>query len=323
MCSQYQPASYNMPGSAMYGSPVKEKMGGFRHRELSPVKQRVKQSIVSWDALMPKWQKYVLGYGGMFSILYMISRMSNDSTFAITVLTIMSLFSFMFITAYVEINGPQGISVEMVEAYTVKLVLTNITMLPTDAYRPHCYTGDTFFLLGELAQMLFCFRLLYLLRREYTMLGANETTSMICNIVVKMFTNTRMMFGCYLPVTALALCLRGDFSESFIVNMGYAIMTYMEVFVHLPQLHMIHKEGKVHGWTAHFLIAQVLGRIGITLFWVRAWRENFNNMFGVCVLGSWILQLLVMVEFIYIYCKFIWRTGSFSIQNTMKLDDFV
>ena len=111
---------------------------------------------------------------------------------------------------------------------------------------------------------------------------------------------------------ALAVLIHPNMADEAPVNILWAVHLYIDAIAMLPQLWMLSKVGgQVKGQTVHYIAATLLSNLLSGLFWFYACPEfiphedgtSTINITGLAVNGAHVVQVLLLLDFGYFYCK--------------------
>lgn len=125
-----------------------------------------------------------------------------------------------------------------------------------------------------------------------------------------------MIVGCFL----LAMLIHPNLNRRFHWDVCWTGACYLETLAMFPQLWMLTKRGgEVDGLTSHFVVLMNVARLSSFYFWYAAYAElrpknggyGGYNVPGCAVIGAHLLQLLLSMDFLYMYFKSVVRANSF------------
>jgi len=194
-----------------------------------------------------------------------------------------------------------GISSQSVSLFIISLLFRIFTTTIFDGYLPVDKSGDYMVQVMDTGSVLAAFYLLYASQKKYVHTYQDE--------------NDTMPIGQILVSCAIsAFFIHGKLNHNFFDNL-WAFSLNVEVFQLLPQLYMMAKVGGVvDAATAHYVGNIVLACVSRFVFWMwaipgckglsspegYAWNMEMGGFF---ILGAYILQTFIAMDFMYYYVK--------------------
>jgi len=195
-----------------------------------------------------------------------------------------------------------GISGKALIMHAAKLLCRLGTTVFIDVYLPVDKTGDWIYQVADavslvlVAHILFCMHVSH--KASYQ--AAEDTMDV-----------WKMILG----ASVLAVFLHPCMAHWAPVDILWAAHLYIDAVAMLPQLWMMSKVGgQVKAMTAHYIAATLLSNLLSGLFWFYASPEFLHqaqlagststiNIHGLAVNGAHMVQVLLLLDFGYFYCK--------------------
>jgi len=201
-----------------------------------------------------------------------------------------------------------GVSSQSLVLFIASLTFRIFTTTVFDGYLPVDKSGDFMVQVMDTSSVISALYLLYACQKKYAHTYQEE--------------NDTMPIGSILVSCAISACfIHGKLNHNFFDKL-WAFSLNVEVFQLLPQLHMLAKAGGVvDAATAHYVGNIVLSCLSRFVFWIWAIPgckglsspEGYTwsmEMGGFYILGAYILQTLISLDFTYYYVKAWWRGCS-------------
>jgi len=202
-----------------------------------------------------------------------------------------------------------GISSQSLVLFIISLSFRIFTTLVFDGYLPVDKSGDFMVQMMDAASCLSALYILYAAQKLYAHTYQEE--------------NDTMPIGAILLSCVISACyIHGQLNHNFFDKL-WAFSLNVEVFQLVPQLYMMAKVGGVvDAATAHFVGNVVLACLSRFVFWIWAipgckglagpgqgysWNMELGAFY---ILGAYLLQTLIALDFTYYYVKAWWRGCS-------------
>lgn len=113
-----------------------------------------------------------------------------------------------------------------------------------------------------------------------------------------------MVLGCFI----LAVIVHPNLDRFTLFDILWTTGCYLETLSMLPQLWMLSKMHEVEAFTSHFVVLSFLARVCSLVFWYRGFAElkpahGGFNFPGWGVMGAHVTQLLLSLDFVFLYIK--------------------
>jgi len=237
---------------------------------------------------------------GLFAttLLFVAHFLSDrDFSFLMTVASLISMFAFLMVFVNIAaVRSAAGVSVKMVELYTIVIIARLCSILPFEGYLPYDRTGDWLYQTVEVLCLVLALGILFISKRTFsnTYDPANDSFPILYLII---------------PTLALAILFHPSLNNFMPCDIAWTFAIYLESFACLPQLFLFQKEGTVQPFTGHFLAGQTLSKFLGFLFWVSSYTElnmsakGIKRFVGIWVILMQVMQLVVMADFLWHYLR--------------------
>lgn len=202
--------------------------------------------------------------------------------------------------AIVSRKSVRGVSLRSMGMQSVSFFLRLCSTCWLKGYIPVDSTGDWLYQLADFAAWVLCMQICYLIYVPYnSTYQANEDS----------FAAVYTCIGCF----CLAVLIHPDLNNRPFFDALWTSSLYVDVVSTLPQLWMMGRlGGKVDALSAHYVALIALSRAVDMIFWYYGFEElapedGAFNLAGWTVLGAHFVQLLLMWDFIYCYCRSIYN----------------
>ena len=201
-----------------------------------------------------------------------------------------------------------GISAQSMVLFIVSLSARVLTTTVYEGYLPVDRSGDRLVQIMDTCSLLCAMYLLYAAQKKYVHTYQEEEDSMSVGPLL-------------LSCAVASYFIRGALNRNVIFDTLWAFSLDVEVFQLMPQLYMMTKiGGTVDTATAHFVGNMVAACLGRFIFWIwaipgckelstpdgYAWNMAMGGYF---ILGAYIVQTIISLDFMYYYVK-AWLSGG-------------
>lgn len=272
-----------------------------------------------YEAQVPEWKKldrnetscnpcnlqrnYLLLYLSTFVICCLIWQTFHDIGLS-TLLTVSTLIQVVALAALAiavfSRESVRGISLRSCAMQGTSFALRLTSTCWLRGYIPVDSTGDWLYQLSDFCACSICACICYagygVYRGSYQEVEDTFPAGKVC---------------CVCGV--LALLVHPDLNNRLIFDSIWTSSLYIDVVSTLPQLWMIGKlGGKFDALSAHYVALVAVARVVDMVFWYHGFEElapenGGFNVAGWVVLGSHVVHLLLMWDFIYCYLRAIYR----------------
>jgi len=135
------------------------------------------------------------------------------------------------------------------------------------------------------------------------------------------------------PCLILSLLVHPSLNNFFVTDCAWAFACYLETWAVMPQLVMLKKGDKkntiiVEPYTAHWVFSLALARFCHFVFWIFSYHELNSSeasssfaggIVGYIVMLFQVLQLLLMMDYIYFYLRSAARGESMKMPGNLSL----
>jgi len=224
-------------------------------------------------------------------------------TSILTLSVIAQALSFMVLQVQISASkSVAGISAKTLGMHVVKLLCRLWVTLFFDRYLPTDKTGDWVYQVADAVSLLMVLCILYRIHVSHKASYQAAEDSMDAR---------KLILGAFV----LAVLVHPKMAEWTYLNILWAVHLYIDAIAMLPQLWMLPKvRGQVRGQSAHYIAATLLSNLLSGLFWFYACPEfaiheegtsltSAINITGLAVNGAHVVQVLLLLDFGYFYCK--------------------
>jgi len=201
----------------------------------------------------------------------------------------------------------EGISSRSLVIFAASLSCRVFATIMYDGYLPVDKTGDMWIQIMDGCSLACAIYLLYLVHKTHVHTYQEEHDELsILPIVVSCVTSS--------------FFIRAELNRDPLFDVIWALSLNLEIFQMLPQLYMLTKAGGfVDNTTAHYVMNIFMGCVCRFTFWIWAtpkqkelagpnrgfsWNMNVGAYY---ILGAYIIQTLIMLDFMFYYVRAWWR----------------
>ena len=278
---------------------------------------KVKNVIKDPQALMfeaKKRKKDIIFWGSTIIAILLIFLIfsSKDFSFFLVLSSLTQMFAFIIILVKVtNYQSCSGLSSNTLICYFILLFARLTSTLFYVGYLPSDSSGTWLYQLTDTISCIICGFLLYLMHGKY-----KETSDI-------MLDNKLPFYYLAIPAYLLALLIRSNLNQNMFTDTNWCFSMYLEAVAIFPQILLFTiKKGQIEYFTSHYVALCGLSRLFSLVFWFDTYEELKNLQswtgywVGYFVIGSQILQLLIMADYYYIYFKSLLKGQSI---NTMDI----
>ena len=225
------------------------------------------------------------------SLYFVLSSMAQTLSFVIIMLRV---------TQY---QSCSGISINYLICFIIMILSRLITNIFSSYDIQIDIVNSIFLYLSQFISLLICFYLLYLIYFVYP-----ETSD-------KMLDNKIPFYYLLIPSLILAILFKPYIFRNWFFDLMFIYSIILESVAIYPQIILFSiKKGEIETYTSNFIAFQGLSTIFILIFWYKNYFSlNDNDSLllggysGYVVIGSEILQLIIMGYYFYLYFKSIMK----------------
>ena len=225
------------------------------------------------------------------SLYFVLSSMAQTLSFIIIMLRV---------TQY---QSCSGISINYLICFIIMILSRLITNIFSSYDIRIDIVNSIFLYLSQFTSLLICFYLLYLIYFIYP-----ETSD-------KMLDNKIPFYYLLIPSLILAILFKPYIFKNWFFDLMFIYSILLESVAIYPQIILFTiKKGEIETYTSNFIAFQGLSTIFVLIFWYKNYfslNDNDSLLFGgysgYVVIGSEILQLLIMAYYFYLYFKSIMK----------------
>lgn len=225
------------------------------------------------------------------SLYFVLSSMAQTLSFVIIMLRV---------TQY---QSCSGISINYLICFIIMILSRLITNIFSSYDIQIDIVNSIFLYLSQFISLLICFYLLYLIYLVYP-----ETSD-------KMLDNKIPFYYLLIPSLILAILFKPYIFRNWFFDLMFIYSIILESVAIYPQIILFSiKKGEIETYTSNFIAFQGLSTIFVLIFWYKNYFSlNDNDSLllggysGYVVIGSEILQLIIMGYYFYLYFKSIMK----------------
>jgi hypothetical protein len=224
------------------------------------------------------------------------------------------MFAFIIVLIKVySFQNSSGLSVNTLICYALLLTARLFTNLLFSGYLPSDNSGDWFYQLTEFISLLCVLLLIFLTLNTY-----KETSD---------YMNDKVHYYYLAIPTFILSCIVHTSLNGFLpTDISWCFSMYLEAVAIFPQIQLfIVKKGQIETYTSHYVALCGLSRFLSLIFWWDTYPElntdeaNSISLFcGYCgyfIIASQVLQLLIMVDYYYLYFKSLFKGETMNTLN--------
>ena len=259
----------------------------------------------------------ILWIAGIFFILLIYFFISSkDFSFLLILSSIIQLLSMiMLITKVWTHRNSSGISLNTIISYIFIMASRLSSTLFYNGYLPADDAGDWFYQLIEILTLLSLILLYYIISRMY-----KDTYNKDLDIIDFKYL--------VIPCISLAFLAHTHLNKSFLNDMLWCFSMYLEGVAIYPQIFMFkQKKGQIETFTSHYVAFQGFSRVFSLIFWWYTYEELveegtegyslFQSYVGYLVIFAQIFQLIIMMEYYYLYFKSLIKGEKITMEDML------
>ena len=232
-------------------------------------------------------------------LLIFIFISSKDFSFFLVLSSIIQTCAFVIILIKVtNYQNCSGLSSNTLICYCILLFARLTSTLFYPGYLPSDSSGSWLYQLSDILSLCICGLLIYLIYFKY-----NETSDI-------MLDNNIPFYYLVIPCYFLAILVRSSLNFNIFCDINWAFSMYLEAVAIFPQILLFSKKrGQIESFTSHYVALCGLSRLFSLIFWWDTYEELiaddllFGAYVGYFIIGSQILQLIIMADYYYLYFK--------------------
>ena len=265
--------------------------------------QKKKKDVLMWIAfIILSILIYLFLSGGNFSFIYILSALTQ--TF--------SLFIIVYKVYFYQ--NTSGISLNSMICYLILISSRLTSTLFYYGYLPADSSGDWFYQLCEITSVVLVIIIIFFIKNLFRETAETENEDQIHYSYL------------VIPTFILALLVHTSLNRNFFTDIAWSFSMYLEAVSIYPQLYLFQKKGGViESHTSHYVSLQGLSRFLSLIFWWFTYDELNNEMddsfsifhsyTGYFIIGSQILQIIIMIDFYYFYFKSLLKGEKMNISS--------
>ena len=263
---------------------------------------------------MKKRRKDIIFWTSVIIVILLIFVFisSKDFSFFLVLSSIVQTCAFLIILLKVtSYQSTSGLSANTLICYGILLFARLTSTLFFPGYLPSDSSGSWLYQLSDIISLLICFLLVYLIYYKY-----RETSDIMSDGKIP-------FYFLVIPSYILAIMFRSSLNNNAFCDINWAFSMYLETFAIFPQILLFTiKKGQIESFTSHYVALCGLSRLFSLIFWFDTYEElvtydlYFGKYVGYFIIGSQILQLIIMADYYYLYFKSILKGQAI---NTMDI----
>lgn len=279
--------------------------------------QKHKGSIILWLTLP------VL----VFAVFHLVS--DGDFSFLLTVGSMTRGFAFFLLSFKIMADrSGRELSLKSLTCYVCVFFARLLSVLWQQGYLPFDRSGDWLYQACEIFSLLMAIAAFvltaYTYRKNYNTDADTFGTKFLPKIPGALLL--------IVPALLLALLVHPSLNSFFVTDCAWAFACYLETLAIIPQMTMIKRGGKggkdaiIEPYTAHWMFSLALARLFHVIFWIFSYHELnqadqgfIDSVVGFVVMGFQILQLVIMMDYIYFYLRSAVRGENMKMPTNLSL----
>ena len=263
---------------------------------------------------MKKRRKDIIFWSSIIIVITLIFIFisSKDFSFFLVLSSLVQTCAFIIILLKVtNYQSCSGLSANTLICYAILLFARLTSTLFYPGYLPSDSSGSWLYQLSDITSLLICILLIYLIYIKY-----RETSDIMSDGKVPFYVLA-------IPSYILAIIFRSSLNHNAFCDINWAFSMYLEAFAIFPQILLFTiKKGQIESFTSHYVALCGLSRLFSLIFWYDTYEElytdevYFGRYVGYFIIGSQILQLIIMADYYYLYFKSILKGQAI---NTMDI----
>ena len=263
---------------------------------------------------MKKRRKDIIFWTSVIIVILLIFVFisSKDFSFFLVLSSIVQTCAFLIILLKVtNYQSTSGLSANTLICYGILLFARLTSTLFFPGYLPSDSSGSWLYQLSDIISLLICILLVYLIYFKY-----RETSDIMSDGKIP-------FYFLVIPSYILAIMFRSSLNNNAFCDINWAFSMYLETFAIFPQILLFTiKKGQIESFTSHYVALCGLSRLFSLIFWFDTYEElvtydlYFGKYVGYVIIGSQILQLIIMADYYYLYFKSILKGQAI---NTMDI----
>jgi hypothetical protein len=263
---------------------------------------------------MKKRRKDIIFWTSVIIVILLIFVFisSKDFSFFLVLSSLVQTCAFLIILLKVtNYQSTSGLSANTLICYGILLFARLTSTLFFPGYLPSDSSGSWLYQLSDIISLLICILLVYLIYFKY-----RETSDIMSDGKIP-------FYFLVIPSYILAIMFRSSLNNNAFCDINWAFSMYLETFAIFPQILLFTiKKGQIESFTSHYVALCGLSRLFSLIFWFDTYEElvtydlYFGKYVGYFIIGSQILQLIIMADYYYLYFKSILKGQAI---NTMDI----
>ena len=239
---------------------------------------------------------------------------SHDYSFLLVLSSLTQMFAFIIVLIKIyTFQNSSGLSINTLICYALLLSARLFTNLLFTGYLPSDNSGDWFYQLTEIISLLCVLLLIYLTLTIY-----KDTSD---------YRNDKVPFYYLAIPTFILACIIHTSLNGFLpTDITWCFSMYLEAVAIFPQIQLfVVKKGQIETYTSHYVALCGLSRLLSLIFWWDTYPELntevgnsisfFCNYCGYFIIASQVIQLLIMIDYYYLYFKSLLKGEAMNTLN--------
>ena len=254
--------------------------------------------------------------GIFFMVLIYFFVSSKDFSFLLVISSMVQMLSLIIIILKVwSYRNCSGISLNTIIAYIFVLLSRLSSTLFYNGYLPSDEAGDWFYQLTEIISLFSLLFLYFIISKLF-----KDTYNSDLDIIDWKYLT--------IPAICLAYLAHTHLNKNLITDVLWCFSMYLEAVAIYPQIYVFQqKKGQIEAFTSHYVAFQGISRVFSLIFWWHTYEELvdanhegyslFQHYVGYLVILSQILQLVIMIEFYYLYFKSLFKGERMTMESML------
>jgi hypothetical protein len=252
--------------------------------------------------------------GALLTLLVFWFLSSGDYSFLIVMSSTIQMLSFVVILIKVySFQNCSGLSLNTLKSYLILLAARLTSTLFYNGYLPSDKAGDWFYQLTEIISLVSVILLIFLVTSTF-----RDTANTYDDAIDFKFLAV--------PALLLALLVHTSLNRNFFTDVAWTFSMYLEAVAVYPQIFLFQKKGgQIESYTSHYVALQGLSKLFCLLFWYDTYPELneslddsfslFHHYCGYFIILSQIVQLIIMIDYYYLYFKSMFKGEKMVIND--------
>lgn len=266
--------------------------------------KKLKQVLMNNKIGVYLWSTFFLL---LFFVYHLLS--DGDFSFFLTLGSMLNMFGFVvLVIKIVTQKSAKGISLKTLQIYGAVFFFRLCSILFYEGYLPFDSSGDWFYQFIEFTSMGIVGAAAFLVAVQFKT-TYDPKVDYFGNMMVPPEFGAVWAAG---PALLLALIFHPTLNKNFFTDTAWTFALFMEAVAILPQLLVFQRcKTEIEEYTSHFVSSLFFARLLQLIFWLASYHELADKLnllpggahVGHFVILSQIVQLILMIDYIYYYLK--------------------